>query len=641
MLKAFYTTVRGLLSGKDWVYVLALLLPLTIYNLALKATSVAIKDETNGLLSALNLMRSDFLFAIGYVVFWIGVFAIVRSGIARAVVVVLFHAVSLLVVLVTTVAYQYFEGTGSTLDYSVIVFYLSTLGEVKDIIASEASFLVWAALIAAVLYVLLGPWLVTRLIRRGSSSSGRVEVGSSRLEAFGLCAMAAGFSALAFVPAVSDANQSFSRSPFVNVLATGVSAPGADELTVEEVSARAATSLSDVKLSRTSDTERRNVVFIHLESVGARSTTPYNPDLATTPFLDKLADESLLVDRAYTTIPHTSKAITSLNCGIYPHPETDIYESEPDGVPVKCLPELLGEEGYKSVTFQSAIGKFEDRPQLVENFGYDKFIGLEDLDTKGFEKAGYLGYEDDILLKPSREWLVGNGKKPFVASYIGITPHHEYLAPKRYGREPLAKEDVMNRYLNAVRYDDFWVRNLIRQYKDLGLYENTIFVIYGDHGEAFGEHEVKGHDGVPYEEGLRVPLIIHDPSRWSKGKEISPDTPANHMDIPPTILDLLGYKTRNGSYPGASLLDIPEDRTLYFGCRPDLLCLTSITGYEKFIYHFGKRPDELYDLSKDPLEKNNLAPQLSVEELEKRREDMLRWRSESIATFDKPTENSE
>ncbi|MGI8866404.1 MAG: LTA synthase family protein, partial [Rubrobacteraceae bacterium] len=83
MLKTFYTTIRGLLSGKDWVYVLALLVPLTIYNLALKASSVAIKDETNGFLSALNLMRSDFLFAIGYVVFWLGVFAIVRSGVAR------------------------------------------------------------------------------------------------------------------------------------------------------------------------------------------------------------------------------------------------------------------------------------------------------------------------------------------------------------------------------------------------------------------------------------------------------------------------------------------------------------------------------------------------------------------------------
>lgn len=78
------------------------------------------------------------------------------------------------------------------------------------------------------------------------------------------------------------------------------------------------------------------------------------------------------------------------------------------------------------------------------------------------------------MLKPSRDWLQENGQKPFIASYVGITPHHEYLAPKRYGRKDLADDDVMNRYLNAVRYDDFWVKNLIEQYKDLGLYEDTI-----------------------------------------------------------------------------------------------------------------------------------------------------------------------
>lgn len=638
MLKAFHRIVGELLSGRDWIYILSLLVPLTIYNLVLKASSVALKDETGGVLATLNLMRSDILFSIGYVVLWIGAFAIARTGIARAITLILFHTVSLVVVAVTTVAYQYFEGTGSTLDYSVITFYLSTLGEVKDIIASEASALVWIALVAALLYVLLGPLLVTSLIRRWSrhpaamSGDGR---GASRLGAVGLCVMAGGLGALAFVPGASDANQAFSRSPFVNVVATGFSAPGAEELDAEAASTLAASPLQDVKLAQTPETEKRNVVLIHLESVRALSTTPYNPDLKITPFLDELSKKSLLAERAYTTIPHTSKALTSLNCGIYPHPDTDIHEAEPGGVPARCLPELLGDEGYDSVVFQSAVGKFEDRPQLVENFGYDEFIGLEDLDKKGFEKAGYLGYEDDILLPPSREWLEDNGSKaPFIATYVGITPHHEYLAPKRYGRKDLADDDVLNRYLNAVRYDDFWVRNLIQQYKDLGLYEDTIFVIYGDHGEAFGEHGVKGHDGVPYEEGLQVPLIIHDPGRFEDGATVSADTPVSHMDIPPTILDLLSYETKDGEYPGYSILKAPADRTLYFNCRPDLLCTASVKGYEKYIYHYGKRPDELYDLREDPLEENNLADSLPDEELEQRRKELLEWRAKSAATFD-------
>jgi phosphoglycerol transferase MdoB-like AlkP superfamily enzyme len=416
--------------------------------------------------------------------------------------------------------------------------------------------------------------------------------------------------------------------------------PSAEELQTEEVSAAVST-LENAKLVPTSETEKRNVVLIHLESVRERSTDPYNPDADTTPFMDDLADRSLLVERAYTTTPHTSKAITSINCGIYPHPQTDINEAEPDGVPARCLPELLGEHGYRSVFFQSATSAFEDRPQLVENFGYDDYYGLEDMDTKGFEKAGYLGYEDDVMLEPSRKWLKKHGDEPFLATYVTITPHHEWLAPDRYGRKDYGEEDDLNRYLNSVRYVDFFVKNLFEQYKDLGLYEDTIFVLYGDHGEGFGEHGVRGHDNVIHEEGLRVPLIIHDPQRWKEGGRVDGDTPANHMDVPPTIVDMLGYGVVSGEYPGVPVYDAPNDRPLYMNCRPDLLCMASVRGYEKYIYHYGKQPEEFYDLSKDPLEKNNLAGEMPEKELERLREDLLRWRSGAAATFERDPEEPE
>ena len=52
-----------------------------------------------------------------------------------------------------------------------------------------------------------------------------------------------------------------------------------------------------------------------------------------------------------------------------------------------------------------------------------------------------------------------------------------------------------------MRYLDFFVRNVIDQYKELGLYDDTIFVIYGDHGEGFGEHDLYQHDNTIYQEG--------------------------------------------------------------------------------------------------------------------------------------------
>jgi lipoteichoic acid synthase len=607
-----YKTVRDLLGRREWAYVLGLLVPLAIYNLVLKAASIALQEGDVGFPETLSLMRSDLLFNAGYATLWVGLFAVTRRRVARKVVIVLFHAVSLLVVAITTAAYQYVEATGSTLDWSVIVFYLGTLGEVKNIIASEAPWYVWVVLVAALLYVVLGPWFVSRIAarRRTPRVEGTAEV--SRLEGVGLCLISVGLGSLSLVPGSADANQSFSLSPFVNVLVTGIGGPEAEELEVEAVSSRAASSLQDVRLKRTPQTERRNVVLIHLESVRERSTTPYNENIDTTPFMNELAKESLLVERAYTTTPHTSKAITSLNCGIYPHPATAIIEAEPGAIPVPCLPELLGEQGYKSVFFQSATEIFEDRPQLVENFGYDDFYGLEDMDKKGFEPAGYLGYEDDIMLGPSRKWLEENGHDgPFLASYVTITSHHQWLEPDRYGlRDFHVKDDRFNRYLNTVRYVDFFVKDLIEQYKELGLYENTIFIIYGDHGEGFAEHGVRGHDNVIHEEGLRVPLIIHDPQH-PEAEHLGADVAVNHMDIPPTILDMLNFRVVGGRYPGTSIFTPPpEDRTLFFSCRPDLLCMASIEGYSKYIYHYGKQPPELYDLEDDPLEKHNLADQV-------------------------------
>ncbi|MDQ3910627.1 MAG: sulfatase-like hydrolase/transferase, partial [Actinomycetota bacterium] len=541
-----------------------------------------------------------------------------------------------LVVAITTTAYQYFEATGSTLDWSVIIFYLGTLGEVKNIIASEAPWYVWVVLVAALMYVLLGPWFVARITVRRRTRLAERTAGISRLGAVGLCLISVGLGSLSLMPGTADANQSFSLSPFINVLVTGIGGPEAEELQTETVSLRAANSLRQVRLEETPQTERRNVVLIHLESARERSITPYNKNINTTPFLNELAEHSLLVERAYTTTPHTSKAITSLNCGIYPHPETDIIEAEPGAIPVRCLPELLGEQGYKSVFFQSATETFEDRPQLVENFGYDDFYGLEDMNKKGFERAGYLGYEDDIMLEPSRKWLEENGHDgPFLASYVTITSHHEWLEPDRYGlRDFHVKDDRLNRYLNTLRYLDFFVKALMDQYKELGLYDDTIFIIYGDHGEGFAEHGVRGHDNVIHEEGLRVPLIIHDPQH-PEAERLGADVAVNHMDIPPTILDMLNYKLVGGRYPGTSIFaPPPEDRTLYFSCRPDLLCMASIKGYSKYIYYYGKQPDELYDLEEDPLERHNLADKVPPKELKKRRVELLEWRSKAAAAFD-------
>ncbi|MBV9453148.1 MAG: DUF4352 domain-containing protein, partial [Rubrobacter sp.] len=162
------------------------------------------------------------------------------------------------------------------------------------------------------------------------------------------------------------------------------------------------------------------------------------------------------------------------------------------------------------------------------------------------------------------------------------------------------------------------------QYKELGLYDNTIFVLFGDHGEGFGEHGRFMHGDTIWEEGLKVPLIIHAPG-WFEGGQRA-EGPSNYTDILPTVLEMLGYEIRNGEYPGYSLLHtLPDDRSLMFTCISRRKCLASIKGNEKYIYHYDNQPEEVYDLSKDPYEEHNLVSEYSKEDLDERRKDLFAW----------------
>src|SRR5215217_2664354 len=639
------------LSRRDWVYLLSLLIPLVVYNLALKASSVA---SVPGLTPTFDLVRSDVFFNLGYVMFWIGLFTAARSssrGPLRRIVIVLFHATTVFVVIVTTFAHQYFKETGTTLDYGIVALWLPQFKEVMPVLTGGATPWAWALLLAALLYATLGPWLLTRAVERWRGWSGRFRTdgrpASSSSGPLGfwllpvaLLLLAFGFGWLSLLVGArstdftSGASVSFVRNPFVNLVLTGAKDATAAEGGAANTDASQPTEhpAAHASLAPSSQTEKRNVVLIHLESTRAGATTPYNGDLPTPPFLDELAKQSLVAERAYTTVPHTSKASVSVNCGIFPHLVQPTTEARAEGIPVPCLAGLLKEEGYRTGFFQSSTKDFEDFEDLAKNFGYEDFYPLETMETEGFEQTNYFGYEDDVMLKPSEEWLKERKAEPFVAEYLLGTGHHDYQClDTRYGQEDFSQNDLVNRYLNCVRLQDIFVKNLIEQYKKLGLYENTIFVLYGDHGEAFGEHGRFQHDDAPWQEGLKVPLLIHAPGWFDNGERVR--ELSNHTDILPTVVEMLGFEVKGGEYPGYSLLHaLPEERTLTFSCFHEKACLASLKGSEKYIYHYGNQPDEFFDLSKDPLERENLADEGS-EEVGKRREALLKWRSSINAAY--------
>jgi len=625
-----WARLKGLLIREDWIYLLSMLGPLLAYNVLLKVVRVATQFEVPGPLGFLDQVRSDLLFNLGYVVLWIGIFAAVRGGVARLIALVLCHLLAILIVALTTIAHSFFEKTGSTLSMDFLLSSLSSMEIIWKIVESETTVVQWVGLGFTLMYVIFGPAVVTRLTTSGwhlpRRNAGRRNAGRVRMVLPAACLGALALFSLSLLPSATGAGNAFSRDAVVNMMISELVTP---EIEVE----LAAGSLpTETEFVRTPQTKGRNVVIVFLESTRAQSTTPYNEDLETTPYLAELAGESLMFERAYAVVPHTSKALVASLCGVPPPLDTAKTESEPGIIPARCVADLLKERGYRTAFFQSATEEFERRPQLVENLGYEDFFATEDMSKEDFEETNYFGYEDDIMLDPSREWLEENGDEPFLATYLTATGHHQYVVPNRYGKKRFVEDEELNRYLNTLRYQDFFLMNLIAQYKDLGLYEETTFIILGDHGEGFDEHGVKQHDNTIYEEGLRIPFVIHQPGRWEEGEWTEPAV--SELDILPTVADLLGYRIEGGTYPGASMLTPPEDRTLRASCYHERTCLARIFDGKKYIYHYSNKADEFFDLSSDPHERHDIIARLDEERIEALRNDLLTWEGRVEASYE-------
>ncbi len=598
--RSIFRRIRARLGPARLAYVLVLCSAVALYSFGLKAFQIAGLEEAGGFGVVLELCRSEIFVVVAFTAAVVG---LALLGLRRSVYFAasgLLQAVAAYTVFANIIGYYFFQATGSALNWGIFVHGLSALQESPEVIHSEVPGVGWVLLVFALLMVTVAPPVVAWLVGRRSDDETGDRPAETRLGVvFLVGALIALF--VAAIPASDiDYETGFARDQGLHLVITalvGSSAGGAD-------SAEPWFDIADAELVGPDGDGPDNVVFVILESVRASATTPYNSQLETTPYLDELADDSLFFEQAYAMVPHTSKALVAMLCGVPPRIIMDIAESRPGGGPGRCMPTLLGDVGYRSLFMQSATEQFEARRGLVANMGFDDFLPLEQMDTEGYEEANYFGYEDDIMLPYSADWLGEYGDQPFMTAYLTITPHHDYRAPGTYGFFEFHDNPLINRYLNSVRYIDHFVENLIDQYKELGLYESTLFVIAGDHGEAFGEHGREQHDNVPWQEGIHIPLIIHDGS--SSTEPVRHSAPVSHIDLVPTVLEMLDFEVTDGSYPGYVADQIPPDRIVFFSCWYDDQCAGFLHDGHKFIHHFGNRRDELFNVLDDPQEQDNL-----------------------------------
>jgi arylsulfatase A-like enzyme len=164
------------------------------------------------------------------------------------------------------------------------------------------------------------------------------------------------------------------------------------------------------------------------------------------------------------------------------------------------------------------------------------------------------------------------------------------------------------RYLNALYELDKQLARLFAELRARKLADDTIVIVTGDHGEAFGwpHSDSVAHSCKCYQEDVNVPMFIWSPALF-KSPERS-QAYGGHVDLSPTVLDLLGIPSPP-SWQGRSLLSpLHPPRAYFYGMREDYLLGVRENQY-KYVFNATLGQDELYDVVKDKLEQNNIAAQ--------------------------------
>lgn len=636
------------LPAPDAFYLAALVVPAAGLDLTLSWIRVTSQYAAPSGWAALGQLRSDLLAHLGFALLWVVGLGLLRTGWRRLAMLVLCQLGVATYLLFAVVAQGYYRKSGSILDAGGLRMIVEDTGVTRDLAASETSSAdVWS-MMAVVGYALLGPPLLYLVRYRGRSHRGRwlpgvgavrstrrastaVRVGGHGRRRLAVLAAATGLVLVvgAAVPTFTGGG-AFSRNRALDIaLELGSGLVESERASAERPALPPSRLVADA--GRASAKARpRNVVLITMESLRSEATSLGNPDRDTTPFLAQLAQHSLVAENAYTVVPHTSKALTGTNCGYVPPLDTKLTESEPAGLPATCLPGLLRERGFATGFFQSAVGAFERRPDLVRNLGYDDFYPVEAFPTAGFGRANYFGWEDDIMLEPSRSWLRDQGDRPFLLTYLTVTGHHDYRLPATFALEHLAEDEELNNYLNGARYVDRFVSQVFAMLAEEGHADDTLVVVVADHGEGFGEHGLRQHDNTIYNEGTKVPYLVYDPTD-RHGRSVQ--DPVSTMSIPATIAETLGFRLTGGLPRAGSLYREDAAEPVRIACQSDNRCLALIQGTTKYIHHFGNRPDEVFDLAADPEERHNLIGEVDPSRLRELRADLLHWRSEVRAEY--------
>lgn len=200
--------------------------------------------------------------------------------------------------------------------------------------------------------------------------------------------------------------------------------------------------------------------------------------------------------------------------------------------------------------------------------------------------------------------------RPFFVMGWTTQTHHPYeptpgVPLLEMQHEPVPDQYELDRYLNVLHETDRHLGRLFDAVRRRGLDQNTLIVVVGDHGQAFGyPHNTYIQGRTMYEEDVHVPLMFWFPRLYRQPARTS--EVGSHIDLAPTIAELAGVPPAL-DWQGRSLFDRTRTPRAYFYVAEDHFTLGLREGRWKYIFNLREGAEELYDLDLDPNEQHNVA----------------------------------
>jgi arylsulfatase A-like enzyme len=355
------------------------------------------------------------------------------------------------------------------------------------------------------------------------------------------------------------------------------------------------------------DTKPNVVIFI-LESMGREYWGSMNQKtqipnyISYTPFLDSLAQHSLIYPNAFATSRKSIHGMPSVLAGI-PSFKLSYASSSYAKQKIQSVVSLANELDYETSFFHGAANGSMGFQGFSNTLGFDEYYGRNEFNDDS-EFDGYWGIWDEPFLQFMSSEL-DKKKRPFLSTVFTVSSHEPYIIPKKY----MGKFEVGNIQMHqCVRYTDFALRRFFEKSKNSSWFKNTIFIFTADHGNQtfypFYEKTINR---------FANPLMIYQTESTLIGVD---ERLTSHMDIYPTVADLMGYQKPFRSW-GMSLMNAPSDASFvmnffgggsYFIMDDEYICV-----------HNGKKATGFYLAEDKNLEKNLISKRnKSMDALEKK-----------------------